>query len=742
MMKNPFSLTYRVTVAFLAILLPLCAVFYINYLSNKESIETLVLDNLETLANEREKSLLFFIEMNKVRIRDFASDGVIRRAMETSDGAFSRELSQYVAKNKLPLETAMNEINLFSPAGRLVASTSAHPALPDMSGEDFFIKGLGSSVVSENSRAFGRPGIVFASPVKGMDNGRPVGVIAGFLPASLLNSAMSGAHVYGTGELRWVNRWESIETYLVNREQTMITESRFIKDAPFRIKVTSDPVDACLNGSRALKGFYPDYRGVNVAGASTCLPEYNWTLLAEIDQEEALQDLKKTRLYAVGAFIASFAIVGVLVFYFMRSVVQPIKGFSSIATLIAGGDYDVSVPVTSKDEIGVLSEAFNEMARGIKERSDALLQSRERLSNAQRIAHIGHWDWDIVKNELAWSDEIYRIFGIPKTEFGATYEAFINAIHPDDRELVKTTVNDALTFGRLYSIDHRIVLPSGDIRIVHEQAEIIYGPGGSPAMMSGTVQDITDRKTAEDEVRKLNVELEDKVRERTSELEAAMKGLESFSYSVAHDLRTPLRSIDGFSQAFIEDYGASIGPEGHDYLRRIREGSQRMGHLIDDLLTLSHVTRTEMKREPVDLSHLAETVATEQKKTVTGRDVKCIIAEGLKTTGDQGLLRVVLDNLIGNAFKFTGKMANATVEFCSCGKEGARTIYCVRDNGVGFDMKYYGKLFIPFQRLHSNADFHGTGIGLATVERIIWRHGGRVWAYAEPDKGAAFYFTL
>lgn len=742
MIKIPFSLTHRVTIAFLAILLPLCAVFYLNYKSNKERIEGLVLDTLDTLAVEREKSLVLFIEMNKERIKDFSSDGVIRRAMEESGGAFSKELGEYVSKNKLPLEPRMSEIALFSPKGKLVASTAAASAVADVSGEDFFIRGSGASAMSEDAQAFGRPGLVFSSPVMGMDDRKPVGVIAGFLPASLLNSVMTGAHASHPGELLWVNRWETIETYLVNREGVMITESRFIKDAPFRTKVPTHPVDACINETSEIKGFYTDYRGIRVAGASTCLPDYKWTLLAEIDESEALKDLKETRLYALGAFLAAFGLVAFLVLYFMRYVVKPLKGFSSTAIRIAGGDYDVYIPVRSKDEIGVLSEALNSMARGIKDRSEALAQSKERLSNAQRIAHIGNWDWDIVKNELVWSDEIYRVFGIPKTEFGATYEAFLGSVHPEDRDLVIAAVNDALSLGSPYSIDHRIALPTGEIRIVHEQAEIIHDAGGKPLMMSGTVQDITERKTAENEVKKLNAELEDKVRERTVELEAAIKGLESFSYSVAHDLRAPLRTIDGFSQAFIEDYGERIGPEGHDYLRRIREGSQRMGLLIDDLLTLSYVTRTEMKRKEVDLSHLAEAVAAEQKKSVTGREAECIIVQGLKTTGDPGLLKVVLDNLLGNAFKFTGKKARARIEFYPAGKEGARTIYCVRDNGVGFDMRYYGKLFVPFQRLHSNVDFLGTGIGLATVERIIWRHGGRVWAEGEAGKGAAFYFTI
>lgn len=740
-MNIRLTLAHRVVVAFLAILLPLCAVFYFTYRSNRDHLESLVLATLETLAAEREKNLVFFIEMNKERIRDFSTDGVIRRAMEVSKGSFSSELGDYLLKNKLPLETRMAEIALFSTKGRLVATTSPEPSVTDISGEEFFAASS-AGTVSENARAFGGPGLVFAFPVTGMDSGRPAGVIVGFLPASTLNKVMSGLRVPGSDDLLWVNRWESIETYLVNRDGSMITESRFIEGAPFRIKVSTPPVDACVKQAAKFKGIYPDYRGTKVAGASSCLPGYKWTLVAEIDEREAFEDLRTTKLYATGAFIASLVLVSILVVYFMRSVVRPLNTFSSTAARMAGGDYDVSVPFVSNNEIGVLSEAFNSMAQGIKTRSEALALSRARLANAQRIAHLGNWDWDIVGNDLHWSDEIYNIFGISKALFGASYEAFLGSVHPDDRDMVDTAVRDALGLGRPYSIDHRIVLPSGEVRMVHEQAEVIRDSSGNPIAMSGTVQDITERKRAEDEVRKLNAELEDKVRERTVELEAAMKGLEAFSYSVAHDLRTPLRTIDGFSQAFMEDYGQGIAPEGHDYLRRIRDASQRMGLLIDDLLMLSHVTRTEMRREMVDMSLLAVAVAAEQKKNAPYRNADFIIADGMSAKGDPGLLRVVLDNLLGNAFKFTGRKEHAIIEFRPVGKEGSRTIYCIKDNGTGFDMAYYDKLFIPFQRLHAQIEFAGTGIGLATVERILLRHGGRIWAEAYVDKGAAFYFTL
>ncbi len=235
----------------------------------------------------------------------------------------------------------------------------------------------------------------------------------------------------------------------------------------------------------------------------------------------------------------------------------------------------------------------------------------------------------------------------------------------------------------------------------------------------------------------LTMELE----QRNTELSAVNKELESFSYSVSHDLRAPLRSIDGFSQALLEDYPDKLDEQGKNYLHHVRTAAQRMGELIDDMLTLSRVTRSEMRHETVDLSTLARTVITELPKTQPDRQIDFVITEGLLVNGDAGLLRAVLENLLGNAWKFTGKQPKARIEFGVTQHEG-KPAYYVRDNGAGFDMTYVNKLFAPFQRLHSAEDFPGTGIGLATVQRIILRHAGKVWAEGAVSKGATFYFTL
>ncbi len=241
------------------------------------------------------------------------------------------------------------------------------------------------------------------------------------------------------------------------------------------------------------------------------------------------------------------------------------------------------------------------------------------------------------------------------------------------------------------------------------------------------------------EVKQLNEVLEERVQQRTAELESTNRELEAFSYSVSHDLRAPLRSVDGFSVALIEDYGDVLQDEGKHYLERIRAGVQRMGQLIDSLLRLSRITRADLSTEQVDLSALAEGVSKDVEASFPDRSLAFSIQPGLHTQADPKLLRVALENMFGNAAKFTGKVEDARVDF---GWSPERAAYYLRDNGAGFDQQYAGKLFVAFQRLHGDKDFQGSGIGLATVARVIARHHGSIWAEAEVGKGATFWFTL
>jgi PAS domain S-box-containing protein len=623
-----------------------------------------------------------------------------------------------------------------------------------------------------------------------------------------------------------------------------------------------------------------------------------------------------------------------------------------------------------------------------RQAEEILKNTARRLNEAQRLAHIGSWELDLINNVLTWSDEIYRIFEIDPEKFGATYEAFLDAIHPVDREMVNLAYINSLKTKIPYIIDHRLLFPDGRVKYVHEQCETYY-EGDTPVRSIGTVQDITERKLAEEalresewryreifdnvldglyllevtddgrfrtievnpalekltgvlrsfsvgktqeeivpsevaeivnakyrrcvesghpieeevfldlptgkryfhstlipsrdkcgnihsivgisrditdtkeaeqklkllnfalnnvndeaylidnkacfryvngkscqalgysrdellsmnvadvdpdfpldrwlehwneirekgavvfeskhrakdgriypveisanyfeydncgynlalvrditerklaeeEILKLNQDLEKRVAERTSQLQIANKELEAFAYSVSHDLRAPLRSIDGFSQVLLEEYQDEIDAQGKNYLQRVRSAAQRMSQLIDDMLSLSRINRTEIDIRNVNLSEIARVIANNFIEAQPERNVEFIIEERIIAKADGRLLRIVLENLLGNAWKFTSKHPKSRIEF---GKrqQGDKTVYFVKDDGAGFDMNYAGKLFGAFQRLHDSNEFTGTGIGLATVQRIIHRHGGKIWAEGEVEKGATFYFTL
>jgi light-regulated signal transduction histidine kinase (bacteriophytochrome) len=232
------------------------------------------------------------------------------------------------------------------------------------------------------------------------------------------------------------------------------------------------------------------------------------------------------------------------------------------------------------------------------------------------------------------------------------------------------------------------------------------------------------------------------LRERTIQLEAANKELEAFAYSVSHDLRAPLRAIKGFSQILLKDFAGNLDGEGLDFLQRISLAASQMSELIESLLSLSRLTRGELNRTDVDLTLMAQDILDKFHQQEPERQVACTVAGGLHANVDPRLIRTALENLLGNAWKYTSKTESPAIEIGSMKNDDLMTVYFVRDNGVGFDMAHADKLFGAFQRLHSEAEFPGHGIGLATTQRIIHRHGGMIWAEAEPGKGAAFFFTL
>ncbi len=327
-----------------------------------------------------------------------------------------------------------------------------------------------------------------------------------------------------------------------------------------------------------------------------------------------------------------------------------------------------------------------------------------------------------------WNEGARHLFGYAAEEMVGRSTAILQ-LPGDEGE-------EATLIGRL--VEGASLLPLETVRRRKDGSDLdvsvtlspIRDSRGGLVGVSLAARDISARKRAEHQVQR--------AREGA---EAANRDLEAFSYSVAHDLRAPLRGIDGFSHALEEDYGALLDSKGREYLQRVRSSAQHMGHLIDALLALGRVTRVNIRDESVDLSALARGTAERLKALQPSRAVEIVVGDGFREKGDSALLGAVIENLLGNAWKFTRDRPNARIELGRV-KEGKRTRYFVRDNGAGFDMAYASKLFGVFQRLHSTSEFEGTGIGLATVQRIVQRHGGRVWAEGKVGEGACFYFTL
>jgi PAS domain S-box-containing protein len=341
-----------------------------------------------------------------------------------------------------------------------------------------------------------------------------------------------------------------------------------------------------------------------------------------------------------------------------------------------------------------------------------------------------------------------RILGINSEEI-LKVPAFDERWHPITENGEKLTLNQYPTRRALHTGQpvHDVVL--GIINPLENathwlvvNAVPLYPPGESkPTQVYATFTDITELKIAEEKIRQFNQDLERRVRERTAQLETAINEIQSFSYTVSHDLRAPLRSISGFSQILVEDYKSQLDEQGQHYLQLILASTSAMSGLIDDILKLSRLSRSELYRIQVNLSTMVQSIAVEMQKAFPNRAVELIIAPDVTANGDARLMELVLRNLLDNAWKFTSKHATARIEFGTFQQDG-RPVYFVRDDGAGFDMTYAGKLFGVFQRLHSVEEYDGNGIGLATVQRIIQRHGGRIWAEGKEQQGATFYFTL
>ncbi|MFT4569448.1 MAG: PAS domain S-box-containing protein [Hyphomicrobiaceae bacterium] len=370
-----------------------------------------------------------------------------------------------------------------------------------------------------------------------------------------------------------------------------------------------------------------------------------------------------------------------------------------------------------------------------------LRRSQAQLSEAQRVGRLGSWVWQVHEGTLEWSDEVYNVTGISRGDFDGTLESWLTFIPLDDRENLMEHAMRLVTQGGRLAVDHRIVPPNGEMRYVQEVGEVSASGDGQAVTVVGTIFEVTARKQAERALQSLNSELEDRVAARTSDLEAAIGELEAFSYSVSHDLRQPLRSLNGYVHMIEEDGSKDFDDVTRGYFARIVATADRMSEMIDGLLLLARIGRTDLGRETVDLTQLVTGMFEELREAEPSCVAEIELEPSIEALGDPRLLDLLLRNLTGNAWKFSATREPRRIHFDVNVVDGER-VYSLRDNGVGFNMDFEEKLFGAFQRLHRADEFPGTGIGLATAERIVRQHGGRIWAEGEEEQGATFFFTL
>lgn len=455
-----------------------------------------------------------------------------------------------------------------------------------------------------------------------------------------------------------------------------------------------------------------------------------------------------TRRLLLGGILASALTVGLLLFLYLRSILAPLRPLTNAAHEMGAGRYDVSLPAIGSGELATLVTAFRRMGEriGVRDQEIKQINSELILSEAYANSII-----DVVPEAILVVDaqgRIVRINALTEQIFGYAPQEMlgqkIEMLIPEHfHKQHQTLRQDYATHATSRMVHERDGL-FGKHKDGHEfPVEVGLSPlkVGDEFHIIAAVVDITERKANEEEIKRLNATLEQQVQERTAQLQAANKELESFAYAVSHDLRAPLRAMTGFSQALIEDYGDQLDGEAKTYLDQIIFGSRHMGELVDGLLILSRCTRGELQPDTVDLSALAERILAELAKTEPERQANWEIEPNLMAWGDARMLEVVMQNLLENAWKYSSRVPEAQIQVSSEMKNG-HLYFRVSDNGAGFDMAHAGKLFQPFQRLHRQEEFPGTGIGLATVQRIIHRHGGEIEGEGTPGQGAHFAFTL
>ena len=742
MKKISLSLLQKTFLAVIVVFLPLIIAFVYNFNINKKILMGHALEDLSSQAFVYEEVVSQFLEKSMNRVQDFSSDGVIRNGTQSIlDGnqSATKILSEYILKNKLIIDKSIHTISIISPEGKVLTSTDLSTIGSDLSEERYFKKGKDMVIVAEKRTVAPElPEIVASAPLLSISTGMPIGVIANFIHISELNSILERIETEEyEGEKRITEaelKRHRIKIYIVNREKRLISKPPSIKDIELNYIIDTLPVRKALESNEEFSGFYDNYRKIKVAGASEYLSEMKWVLIMEEDIDDILAH---TRVIGRNMLITASIVIGIIIVLFIiffKNIVMRIQSIAVATYDIANGNYNITIPVHENDEIGVLSRSFNRMASEISRRTYELAESEKRLREAQHIARLGSWDWDIVKNELHWSDEVYNIFGLNKDEFSLTYEKFINLVHPADREFVKSSVHEALYNKKPFSLDHRIVLPDGKEKIVHEDGVVTFNGKGEPLHLFGTVQDITEKKKLEDQLK------------HSQKMEAV--GI--LAGGIAHDFNNILSAIMNYSNLLIMKRREDEMTK--KFAEQILEASRRGAGLTRGILAFSR--KQPMNMQVVDLNEVIRMVEKMLKRMI-GEDIELTIRlkdKPLMVNADEVQIGQVLMNLSTNArdaMTKGGRIIISTdiieldegyIRSHGYGVAGDYAMISFRDTGIGMDEETRMRIFEPF---FTTKEFgRGTGLGLSISFGIVKQHNGFINVYSEPNKGTEFKIYL
>ena len=726
-----FSLSQKTFLAVFLILLPISLSFLYVYNANKKYLKSNILDEINALAEAYEGQVYQFLEMAKRRAQDFASDGLIRAGLEKNivgkkPAVFT--LNKHLSKNKLPLDKTIRAIHVISLDSRILASTNPPDIGKDVSHEDFFIKGKETPMVTESdAKQTGVPGLIVSAPVISKDTKRTIGFIANFICLSELNKLLTGEFNKELGAISSVisKRHKTIEVYLVNKDKRMLTESRFINDAVLKQLVDTRPVQEFIKSNKEITGFYYDYRGVEVAGASMCFPSTNWVLIVEIDKDEALTPLKVIRRSAFILGIIVIGLIGVLFALFLRNVVKPLSRITSAVKNVAAGVYDIDISVQTSDEIGTLGKAFNTMAAEIKDRTLAIREREERLQaildNSTAVIYVkdtrGRY---ILLNR--WFNSLFNLNRdsvIGKTDYDRFPKEIADTFRANDLKVLEAKT----------PMEFDEVVPQKDGLHTYISSKFpLFDTTGVPYAICGISTDITERKRMEEELKR-----------HTRELKKSNKELQHFAYIASHDLQEPLRMISSYLQLIETRYKGRLDADADEFIAYAVDGANRLQNMINGILAYSRVETHGKSFEPADCEVVLEHALANLKIAIEESNA-VITHDSLPTVmADDSQLVSVFQNLIGNAIKFHGTELPRI--YISAKREENEWVFSVRDNGIGINPKHTDRLFTIFRRFHGRK-YPGVGIGLSVCKRIVEHHNGRIWVESETGKGSTFYFTI